>query len=133
VRKIPFQIAVRVMSLFTKLRIRFGNTGAINPRATMSSMTVTKMNGIAAWRFFIAREASTQRCSGGCVNRRWIGWKARPLLRIRYGSEDDVGNRQTRRYQAGKPHSNGLRTKRSTLAILRDDVAFLSVAENGSA
>jgi hypothetical protein len=21
---------------------------------------------------------------------RWIGWKARPLLRIRYGSEDDV-------------------------------------------
>jgi hypothetical protein len=20
---------------------------------------------------------------------RWIGWKARPLLRIRYGSEDD--------------------------------------------
>src|SRR3989442_15693392 len=65
VRKIPFQIAVRVMSLFTKLRIRFGNTGAINPRATMSSMTVTKMNGIAACRFFIAREESTQRCSGG--------------------------------------------------------------------
>src|SRR5215471_6132551 len=58
VRKIPFQIAVRVMSLFTKLRIRFGNTGAIKPRATMSSMTVTKMNGIAAWRFFIAREVS---------------------------------------------------------------------------
>src|SRR5207253_9346945 len=70
VRKIPFQIAVRVMSLFTKLRIRFGNTGAINPRATMSSMTVTKMNGIAACRLFIAREESTQRCTRGCVNRR---------------------------------------------------------------
>src|SRR5262249_25886285 len=65
VRKTPFQIAVRVISLFTKLRIRFGNTGAINPSATMSSMTVTKMNGIAAWRFFIAREVSTQRSSGG--------------------------------------------------------------------
>src|SRR2546425_13189376 len=70
VRKIPFQIAVRVLSLFTKLRIRFGNTGAINPRATMSSMTVTKMNGIAACRFFIGREESTQRCSGVCDYRR---------------------------------------------------------------
>jgi uncharacterized protein len=28
------------------------------------------MNGIAAWRFFIDREVSTQRCSGSCVNRR---------------------------------------------------------------
>jgi hypothetical protein len=24
---------------------------------------------------------------------RWIGWKARPLLRIRYGSEDDENHR----------------------------------------
>jgi hypothetical protein len=69
VRKIPFQIAVRVISLFTKPRIRLGNTGAIRPSAIMSSMTVTKMNGIAAWRFFIAREVSRQRCSGDCVNR----------------------------------------------------------------
>jgi hypothetical protein len=36
-------------------------------------MTVTKMNGIAAWRFFIAREVSTQRCRGDCVNRRSKG------------------------------------------------------------
>jgi len=85
-------------------------------------MTVTKMNGIAAWRFFIAREVSTQRCSGGCVNRRWIGF-----------SEDDVGNRRRREYQTGKPHANALRTTRSILAILRDDAALLSLAENRSA
>jgi hypothetical protein len=30
--------------------------------------------------------------------KRWIGWKARPLLRIRYGSEDDGNNRRRRRY-----------------------------------
>ena len=30
---------------------------------------------------------------------RWIGWKARPLLRIRYGSEDDDG--------AGAPSRRG--------------------------
>ena len=72
----------------------------------MSSMTVTKMNGIAACRFFIAREVSTQRWSGGCVNRRWIGWKARPLLRIRYGSEDYVGAGASlaQRPEAGRLH-----------------------------
>jgi hypothetical protein len=30
------------------------------------------------------------------------------LLRIRYGSKDDVGNRRRHRYQAGKPHANAL-------------------------
>jgi len=41
-----------------------------------------------------------------------IGWKARPLLRIRYGydrrfavAKDDVGNRRRCKYQAGKPRS----------------------------
>src|SRR5436190_6112026 len=63
----------------------------------------------------------------------WIGWKARPLLRIRYGSEDDIGNRRRRRYQAGKPHANALRTTRSTLAILCDEAALLPLGQNGSA
>src|SRR4030095_14737703 len=69
VPKTPFQVAAELMLPPRKSRINFGNTGAINPSASMSSMTVTKMNGIAAWRFFIARGASTQRCSGGCVTR----------------------------------------------------------------
>src|SRR5207249_9349229 len=70
VPKMPFHFAAEFMLPPRKSRINFGNTGAINPSASMSSMTVTKMNGIAACRFFIAREESTQRCSGGCVNRR---------------------------------------------------------------
>jgi hypothetical protein len=40
-------------------------------------------------------------------------------------SEDDINNRRGRRYQAGKPHANPLRTTRSTLAILRDDIPFV--------
>jgi len=39
---------------------------------------------------------------------RWIGWKALPLLRIRYGSEDDSRRPPKGRYQAGKPHANAL-------------------------
>src|SRR4029077_11552946 len=53
--------------------------------------------------------------------KRWIGF-----------SQDDVGNRRRRKYQAGKPHANALRTTRSTLAILRDDTVFIPLAENGS-
>jgi hypothetical protein len=52
----------------------------------------------------------------------WIGF-----------SEGDVGNRRRRKYQAGKPHANALRTTRSTLAILRDDTAFIPLSESGSA
>src|SRR4029077_20494855 len=126
VPKMPFQVAAEFMLPPRKSRINFGNTCASNPSTNMSTMTVTKMNGIAAWRFFIAREVSTQRCSGVCVNRRWIGF-----------SQDDVNNRRRRRYQAGKPsgscRTNALRTTRSTLAILRDDAAFLSLAENRGA
>jgi hypothetical protein len=36
-------------------------------------------------------------------------------------------------YQAGKPHANALRTTRSSVAILSDDAAFLSLAENRGA
>src|ERR1700757_795281 len=74
---------------------------------------------------------------------RWIGWKARPLLRIwkpglgsacvtGYGSEDDVSNRRKRKHRAGRP-ANALRTTRSTLAILRNDAALLSLSQNESA
>ena len=39
------------------------------------------------------------------MSQRWIGWKARPLLRIRYGSEDDAQvDRRRGEYQAAKPH-----------------------------
>jgi len=41
-----------------KFRINFGRTGAIKPNASMSSMTVTKINGIAAWRGFIPRSTT---------------------------------------------------------------------------
>ena len=57
---------------------------------------------------------------------------------IRYGSEDDVGagapsrRRPTARGRAVSI-ANALRTTRSTLAILRDDAAFVPLAENGSA
>src|ERR1700745_3556314 len=95
VPKMPFHVAAEFMLPPRKSRINFGNTGAINPSASMSSITVTKMNGIAAWRFFIAREISTQRCSGGCVNRHEVDrvgrpavaspLEARPRLRLRYG------------------------------------------------
>ena len=40
-----------------KFRINFGSTGAIKPSASMSSMTVTKMNAMAAGRAFIGNGA----------------------------------------------------------------------------
>jgi hypothetical protein len=48
----------------------FGKTGAINPSASMSSMTVIKINVMAAGRDFmlVERERTRQRCRGGCVN-----------------------------------------------------------------
>ena len=66
------------------------------------------------------------------------GWKARPLLRIRYGSKDDVGagapsrRRPTARGRAVSI-ATALRTTRSTLAILRDEAPLLSLAENRGA
>jgi hypothetical protein len=40
------------------------------------------------------------------MSQRWIGWKARPLLRIRYGSEDDAERvAGGAKYQAAKPLS----------------------------
>ena len=63
----PFQSAARFMSLLRKLRTNFGNTGAINPSASMSSMTVTKMNAMAAGRAFIFE---IDNCRGGCVSRK---------------------------------------------------------------
>ena len=53
--KTPFQFAAEFMLPPRKSRISFGNTGAINPSANMSSMTVTKMNAMAAGRFFISK------------------------------------------------------------------------------
>ena len=41
------------MSLFRKLRTSFGNTGAIKPSASMSSITVMKIKTTAAGRDFI--------------------------------------------------------------------------------
>jgi len=49
---------------------------------------------------------------------RWIGWKARPLLRIRYGSEDDgcvIAEGADIRGSAAV-FRNALRTTRSTFA-----------------
>jgi len=45
--------------------------------------------------------------------RRWIGWKTRLLLRIRYGSEDDGAKKSPK--AGGNLHQigNGLRTTRS--------------------
>ena len=62
VRKIPFQFAARVMSLFKKLKTNLGRTGAIRPSASMSSMTVTKMKAMAAWRFLMMRFAAIFTC-----------------------------------------------------------------------
>ena len=36
---------------------------------------------------------------------RWIGWKARPLLRIRYGSEDDARSLAEGADTAGNPRT----------------------------
>ena len=53
VPKTPFHFAAEFMLPPRKSRINFGNTGAISPSASMSSMTVTKMNAMAAWRDFM--------------------------------------------------------------------------------
>ena len=53
VPKTPFQFAAEFILPPRKSRINFGNTGAINPSASMSSMTVTKMKAMAAGRFFM--------------------------------------------------------------------------------
>src|SRR6266403_2885115 len=55
-------------------------------------------------------------------HRGWIGF-----------SEDDVGNRRRRKFRRGSLHANALRTTRSTVAILCDEAALLSLAKNGSA
>ena len=49
------------------------------------------------------------------VNADWrIGWKARPLFRIRYGSEDDVRLVEA----ASSAVTNALGTTRFTLALI---------------
>jgi hypothetical protein len=46
---------------------------------------------------------------------RWIGWKARPLLRIRYGSEDDDKRSPKAQTLAAKPsYCHHVRRTRST-------------------
>ena len=45
----------------------FGKTGAINPKASMSSMTVMKINVMAAGRDFMGKIAN---CRGGRVGRK---------------------------------------------------------------
>jgi hypothetical protein len=49
----PSQDAALVVLPPRKSRINFGRTGAIKPSASMSSVTVTKIKTIAAWRCFI--------------------------------------------------------------------------------
>jgi hypothetical protein len=80
-------------------------------------MTVTNMNGIAAWRFFIAREdqrnvvAAVVSTAGGSASPKTM--LAMPKVKnIRRASRE----------------ANALRTTRSTLVILRDDAALLSLA-----
>jgi hypothetical protein len=51
----PIHVAALVALPPRKSRISFGRTGATNPSASMSSMTVTKIKTTAALRAFIAR------------------------------------------------------------------------------
>ena len=53
VPKMPFQSAAMFMLPPRKSRISLGSTGAINPSASMSSMTVTKIKTTAARRVLI--------------------------------------------------------------------------------
>jgi hypothetical protein len=49
----PIHVAALVALPPRKSRISFGRTGAINPNASMSSMTVTKIKTTAALRAFM--------------------------------------------------------------------------------
>src|SRR5205823_3541479 len=55
VPKTPSQVAALVAFPPRKVRMSFGKTGAINPRANMSSMTVMKIKTTAALRAFILK------------------------------------------------------------------------------
>src|SRR5712672_2702300 len=132
--------AASVISPPRKSRINFGRTGMIKPIARMSRVTVTRMKIIAAGRDFMTVEhernvvaafVSTAATALGTTAStthllRWFGFPASCRKRRAQEhkwwigfSEDHVGNRRRRRYQAAKPHANALRATRSTLAILR--------------
>src|SRR5439155_8354684 len=67
VPKMPSHVAALVALPLRKFRMSFGKTGAINPRASMSSMTVMKIKTTAALRAFIGK---IDNCRGGRVGRK---------------------------------------------------------------
>ena len=58
--KMPSHVAALVGLPPRKFRMSFGKTGAINPRASMSSMTVMKINVMAALRGFMGRSTTVE-------------------------------------------------------------------------
>src|SRR4029450_11777972 len=100
--KPPSHVAALVALPPRKSRISFGRTGAINPNASMSSITVTKIKTTAALRSFIARSRS-------------------PVATGLWPVGSDVAQRRGYNYLPGCQFEHEL----------IDDSALLSFAQNG--
>src|SRR5437870_8375118 len=115
--------AASVISPPRKSRISLGSTGMIKPIARMSRVTVTRMKITAAGRDFMTVEhernvvaafvsTAAARALGTSASTtnllRWFGFPIAEngSARKHHGwigfSEDDVGNRRRRKYQAGR-------------------------------